>query len=138
MLWTADEMRTMDGPTLTRCAHQLGLAPAEVWWDAASAGEVSGPCYQDHHGTLCPNSQPWEPHVDLAQADAVLRKLREYGYRTYNEYFPAADVGCVNVNSQSYGTQAWYGDGRATEAHALLLVACLARAAQVGEEGICA
>jgi hypothetical protein len=140
----ADEIRALAGSALTILAYELGLAPPEVWWDAAYAAEVCGPCYRDRFATLCPTTLPWEPHVDLTQADAVLRTLRVFGWSIFQAWDGRDACGVVEVTwcaphgdavPRAYACANHSGHD---EAHALLLVACLARAAQVGEEGICA
>jgi hypothetical protein len=128
---TDTAIRTMDGPTLTRCAHQLGLAPAGVRL-VTNAGPIPS-CYDEGRAVV------WEPHVDLTQADAVLRKLREYGWNTTVDWSAHYQFGTVSGYRDTEYVQSSWGEGEEvqTEAHALLLVACLIRAAQVGEAEAC-
>jgi hypothetical protein len=120
----------MDGATLARLAHILGLAP----------DSVQPFCGIDDFLYDYGARQPWEPHIDLAQADAVLRTLRAYGWSILQEWDGGRACGIVEVTwgapqgdavPRAYACANHRGHD---EAHALLLVACLARAAQVGEK----
>jgi hypothetical protein len=74
---TETEIRALDGPALTRLAWELGLAPDDV----AARGNGSLVFRIDgRYGYML--SGDWQPHLNLAQADAVFRGLRELGWAT--------------------------------------------------------
>ena len=114
----------LDGPDLTLLAFELGMAPegSMLWPDAG--------CVYDSAGRAC-----WEPHANLVQADAVLRRLRTHGWHTSvrgarqsgtvcTEY--AGDDEALLVTSAVMVT--WPGREADTEAMALERCAVLAMA----------
>ena len=64
-----DTLRTCDGPRLARIAWCLGLAPTMTALTNDGLYNVLHAC-------------SWKPHVNLAQADTMLRMLRERGWCT--------------------------------------------------------
>lgn len=121
-------IRALDGDALARLAILLGLAP-----DGTKYMEVAHGYYTD---TTTPTRQwvRWEPHTDIAQADAVLRKLRQYGWML--RVFSIAHWGRVEAEDDGHVKHLaeWDTDNQredTSEAMALLRCACLARAAQL-------
>jgi hypothetical protein len=74
----------------------------------------------------------WQPHEDLAQADAVFRALRARGWQTVNNYAQGHPfVAVIQWRSQEHPRQRRYDvdydqPGQPREAQALLLVSVLA------------
>jgi hypothetical protein len=106
----AATIRMLDGPRLAHLACMLGLAPAG-----------------------CLPGDAWAPHLDVAQAEGVLRTLRAQGWHTTVHADPWG-TGTVIVSTGlpyvgPWQAQAFGRPGEPTEAHALVLVAVLAIAA---------
>ncbi len=137
---TPKAVRALDGPALTHRAWHLGLAPLRTGARPLVAWEGS-------HGEVFLATDDgysvWEPHVDLAQADAVFRRLRAQDWETQVTWFPWSSYGLVSVvrrtregqfitaRSTTFvlpGEQRQLPDELVThnEAHALLLCAVLA------------
>ena len=116
---TPDEIRVFDGPALTKLAWRLGLAPPGAWpwpYDVPSMG-VDGAC--------------WEPHLALAQADAVFRCLRARGWTTSVAWFADdRQHGDVFAATQGRAVGVHWPRDVPTEALALLRCAVLARASE--------
>lgn len=143
---TEQEIRAMDGPALTRLAYMLGLAPEWVHWNDAWEGDVPGPCGIDRWGIISPYTMSWHPHDDLTQAREVfLDKMMEFSFVTTYEKF-SANYGFCHAkwrpkrlgNYRDRIRIAWHPENgglglQISEAYALLLCACLARAAQMRE-----
>ena len=82
---------TIEGRALTRLASRAGLAPPYVLGDKVDTG-YDDPCFWvvDHW-------EPWEPHVNLSQAEAVFRQLRDLGWVTQLSYHPVTGMGTVHA-----------------------------------------
>lgn len=119
---TPDALRAMDGSALTRLAWELGLAPESVTTHPLDV-YGSGKCYINGD-----ERAPWEPHTNLAQADAVFRSLRTRGWSTAAYWFQAGTYGHTQAHrAGGYGSLYWgEGDDIASEPHALLLTSVLA------------
>ena len=115
-----EEIRTMDGPALTRLAVTLGLAP-----EGSSLYDQRGAVVIREAGG---NHYSWIPHADLAQADAVFRQLRARGWRI-DASSTQDSGGCSVLLKQQHAIVVWWGENYAdTEPLALLRCACLAAA----------
>lgn len=79
---------------------------------------------------------PWEPHLNVAQADAVFRQLRGRGWTTSVSWYIQMRHGMVSVRNRAQHFEQLYGRaGDESEAMALLWCAVLAvSAAQEGHE----
>lgn len=114
---TPEQIRQLDGPILTRLAWELGLAPsgADLWGDEMY--DFSG-------------RELWEPHRNLVQADAVFRRLREYGWEigsTSRKSGGHCRAWQITYDGESLWCT-WPWDGKEqSEAHALLLVSVMTR-----------
>jgi hypothetical protein len=120
---TPDVIRVLDGPELTKLAFQLGLGGATRKYVGKAGTRLAAPAAEDDLLDL------WEPHENLAQADAVFRSLRARGWTTSVCWF-ADDRQAGEVWAGTQGRRAvsvaWTGDDPAAEARALLLCTCLA------------
>ena len=124
---TAEEIRVFDGPGLTKLAWEMHLDPRGLGdcrlfsWQQRFWGEAA----MNVDGNI------WRPHERIDQADAVFRQLRARGWTTSCCWF---------ADDRQHGDVFAAGQGRAvgvhwprdvpSEALALLLVACLARASE--------
>lgn len=120
--YTADAIRAMDGPALTRVAWEMGLDPRDLvgrryfCWECRSWGEAP----IDASGTI------WRPHERVDQADAVFRQLRQRGWATVAKWWPMRGLlsgGCAEAMSLTGG--GLYTVEYATQAEeALALLRC--------------
>lgn len=127
---TEQELRALDGPALTVEAFRQGLAPKDVQVDEEDATVYRIPLhFHEWQGYF--EWDFWEPHINLAQADAVLRKLREQGWgsqQCWSPGHPQLAPGYVEVSNATHQFQAHFTTP-SQEAHALLLCAVLAASA---------
>ena len=79
---------TCDGATLTRAAWTLGLAPTSVEVIDLWTIDRREDSYWD-----CQQQCWWTPHLTLAQADAVWRRLRDQGWMLSNSWVPQRPPG---------------------------------------------
>lgn len=119
---TAEDIRRLDGPALSRLAYDLGLAPedASLW---------PGP---DGHEYPYANRAFWEPHADLPAADTLFRGLRAQGWDTHVQYFATTGTGQIGAWKTGTGQRLagallqWPTAENPTEALALVRVGVLA------------
>lgn len=73
---TETEILALDGLALTEMAHRYNLAPENVLtlWDMETDA-FRGCWYHNYHGEPL---DAWQPHENLAQADALFRSLRTH------------------------------------------------------------
>ncbi len=132
---TAQDIRAMDGPALTRVAWALGLAlPCGPGQQIQEDMESVWVCRQGRYGFI--RERRWEPHTDLDQAHGVFRQLRARGWYCETSWSPRG--GQVNVWHPPSVLQSHivcrYGQaGQDTEALALLRVSVLAVASEPQE-----
>ena len=120
---TAEEIRALDGPGLTKLAWELGLAPQAVQWHDQKNG------FRER--LLWEREVPWRPHVCLTQADVVFRGLRARGWTTSVAWFADdRQHGDVFAATQGRAVGVHWPRDVPTEAMALLLCAVLARASE--------
>ena len=123
----------MDGPALTRLAWELGLAPKEV-------GTI-GHKVLAYLTALTVPQIAWQPHMDLTQADAVFRQVRQRGWTTsvafgYGGFAQSGMVHATKAGLDRVPTERedflcpGHVGGEETEALALLRCACLAAASE--------
>lgn len=111
-------IRSLDDTALTQAAWEAGLAPSDTV-DPSVYKPVS----------------PWEPCTNLSQADAVLRRLRVYGWGTsvHWQYPLLSRCGVIVVYNRPYpsiqSVLMEHFVTEAEEARALVLVSVLAMAA---------
>jgi hypothetical protein len=119
-------IRGLSGEAVTRLAYEYGLSPL---------GSDGTPLPVDLGASgfwLLPGKTPWAPHTTMAQADAVLRRLRAQGWWT--EVQGGHADGFARVSRDGTEIEAVWPmtiKGAAckaaqAEAHALLLVSVLA------------
>lgn len=117
--WTEAEIRAMDGPSLTRAAGALGLAPDET----RSVGQK----ILRYLTALSAPPIPWEPHRDIVDAEGVFRQLRARGFTTSVVWLAEYQRGeaWASCGGNAVACVQWPRDVP-TEALALLLCAVLA------------
>lgn len=131
-------IRAMDGKTLTGLAWAIGLAPTRVEPLPGQEASFGLFLYDSPRRLNYTLLELWQPHADLAQADAVFRQLRALGWDTHVQYFVEEGRGKVWALQQT-GESSGHGSvvpwQRETgEAEALLRCACLALASERQKE----
>lgn len=119
---SSEDIRAMDGPTLTQYAYALALDPRDsvgrryFSWQRRSWGEAA----IDASGNI------WRPHEHLAHADAVLRVVRKDELGTQNMWDGDGGIVTVTRGFSRHFAQRYGRPGEDTEAMAMLRCAVLA------------
>ena len=121
-MFESTRIRTMDGPTLTQMAFDLGLAPE------------GSTVYRHPYGTCIllddDYGQRWAPHDNLHQSETIFRHLRTKGWhcaRSYSSHSGAVSCARGPIADSPEAITVHFGPGCAdTEAMALLRCAVLA------------
>lgn len=94
---TEAELRAIDGPTLTRLAWDLGLAPPYATVDEEDPAMYRVPLFPEAPGY---DWGWWEPHENVAQADAVFRSLRDRGWDTDIQWWQHGEESLVTAHKR--------------------------------------
>lgn len=123
---TGEQIYALGGPALTQVAYTLGLAPPDAQMYRAGEAWLVGPGGAYQH---------WQPHTNIAHAEAGLRMLRVDGWRTRvsggSEDGEAYAEKRIGEGRQDYArVRVGWPVEAPTEALALLLCAVLAAASE--------
>lgn len=119
--YSEEEIRGADGPALDRMASTLGLGPSALkHFGATKLYDVVA-------------EKLWEPHYDIAQADAVFRQLRARGWTTHLDWYATDTRGTTVAFIATQYFECRWGLHEWDTQEALALLRCAVLAANTGE-----